>query len=204
MTVISIIPCKGEGLMEQMVGICIGIGLSAASGFRLFVPFLVLGIANRAGFIPLGEGFQWMSSMPAIFAFSVALLLEVAAYYIPWLDNLMDTIATPAAVVAGTLITFSLIPDLSPFFKWSLALIAGGGVAGTVQTGSVAARGTSSATTGGLGNTVLSTVELAGSVALSLLSLAIPVVAVILVLVLCFFLLRTSMRLLRHRRTGVA
>lgn len=190
--------------MEQMVGICIGIGLSAASGFRLFVPFLVLGIAHRVGFVPLSEGFQWMGSMPAIIAFSVALLLEMAAYYIPWLDNLMDTIATPAAVVAGTLITFSLIPELSPFVKWSMALIAGGGVAGAVQTGSVAARGASSVSTGGVGNPVLSTIELAGSIALSLLSLAIPVVAVILVLVLCFFLIRTWRRMYRRRQTSEA
>ncbi len=190
--------------MEQLVGICIGIGLSAASGFRLFVPFLALGIANRMGFIPLGESFQWMGSLPAITAFSVALLLEVGAYYIPWLDNLLDTIATPAAVVAGTLLTYSLVGDISPFFKWSMALVAGGGVAGTVQTGSVAARGTSSASTGGVGNPVLSTVELGGSVFLSILSLLVPLVAMILALVLCFFLLRTSLRFFRRRRATIA
>jgi hypothetical protein len=190
--------------MENLVGVCIGIGLSAASGFRLFVPFLVLGVAQRAGIVPLGENFQWMGGTPALIAFSVALLLEVAAYYIPWLDNVLDTLATPAAVAAGTLLTFSLIPEFSPFGKWSMALIAGGGVAGTVQAGSVAARGTSSATTGGVGNPVLSTVELAGSVALSLLSLAIPVVAVVLVLILCFFILRASLRFFRRRRPSEA
>lgn len=190
--------------MDQMLGICIGIGLSAASGFRLFVPFLVLGLAQRMEIVSLGDSFQWMGSTTALIAFSAALLLEVAAYYIPWLDNLLDTIATPAAVAAGTLITFSLAPGFSPFVKWSLALIAGGGVAGTVQTGSVAARGTSAATTGGVGNPVISTVELAGSVALSLLSLAIPVVAVVLVLILCFFLLRASLRFFRRRRPRVA
>lgn len=190
--------------MEHLVGICIGIGLSAASGFRLFVPFLALGIANRLGVVPLGESFQWMGSVPALTAFSVALLLEVAAYYIPWLDNLMDSVATPAAVVSGTLLTYSLVGDISPFLKWSMALVAGGGVAGTVQTGSVAARGTSSASTGGVGNPVISTVELAGSVFLSLLSLVIPVAATILALILCFFLLRMSLRFFRRRRATTA
>jgi len=190
--------------MEHLVGICIGIGLSAASGFRLFVPLLVLGIANRMDIVPLGESFEWMGSLPAITAFSVAVVVEIAAYYIPWLDNLLDTIATPAAVGAGTLITFAMVPEFSPFVKWSLALIAGGGVAGTVQAGSVAARGTSTASTGGVGNPVVSTVELAGSFALSLLSLALPVVALILVLVLCFFLLRASWRFYRRRQAKAA
>jgi len=188
--------------MEQFVAICIGIGLSAASGFRLFVPLLALGIAQRADLIPVGESFQWLGSTPALIALSLALVLEVAAYYIPWLDNLLDTIATPAAVVAGTLITFAVAPGLSPFVKWSMALIAGGGVAGTVQAGSVAARGTSSASTGGVGNPVVSTVELIGSILLSLLSLLLPVAAVILALVLCFFLLRTLVRLARRRRAA--
>jgi hypothetical protein len=188
--------------MEQIVAICIGIGLSAASGFRLFVPLLALGIAQRAGLAPVGESFQWLGSTPAITAFAVALVLEIAAYYIPWLDNALDAVATPAAVGSGTLITFALAPDLSPFVTWSLALIAGGGVAGTVQAGSVAARGTSSASTGGVGNLLVSTGELIGSLILSLLSLLIPVVAAVLVLVLCFFLLRGLVRALRRRRAA--
>lgn len=190
--------------MEHLLVICIGIGLSAASGFRLFVPLLVLGIAQRFEVVTLGENFQWIGSAPALAAFTVALVLEVAAYYVPWLDNLLDSIATPAAVAAGTLITFALVPEFSPLVKWSLALIAGGGVAGSVQAGSVAARSTSAAATGGIGNPVVSTAELAGSVSLSLLSLAVPLVAGVLVLILCFFILRASRRLFRRRQPDAA
>jgi len=190
--------------MEHLVLICIGIGLSAASGFRLFVPLLVLGIAQRYDVVTLGENFQWIGSAPALLVFTVALVAEVAAYYIPWLDNLLDSIATPAAVVAGTLITFALVPDFSPLVQWSLALIAGGGVAGSVQAGSVAARGSSAAATGGLGNPVVSTAELAGSVSLSLLSLAVPLVAGVLVIILFFFLFRVSRRFFGRRQPNAA
>src|SRR5438552_4638510 len=131
--------------METLLSICVGIGLSAACGFRVFVPLLVMSIAAASGHLTVASGFQWIGSYPALVAFSVATLLEIAGYYIPWVDNLLDTIAIPAAIIAGTLITASLVTDVSPFLKWTLAIIAGGGVAGMVQGTTVVARGASSA-----------------------------------------------------------
>src|SRR5215468_1906577 len=129
--------------MDTILGICIGIGLSAACGFRVFVPLLVMNIAALSGHLALAPGFEWIGSYPALIAFSVATCLEIAGYYIPWVDHLLDTIATPAAVVAGTLVTASLVTDVSPLVRWSLALIAGGGIAGMVQGTTVLARGAS-------------------------------------------------------------
>jgi len=83
-----------------MLSLAIGIGLSAACGFRVFVPFLVMSIAAQAGYLQLANGWEWIGSTPAIIAFAVAAILEIVAYYVPWLDNLLDTVATPAAVVA--------------------------------------------------------------------------------------------------------
>jgi hypothetical protein len=109
-----------------------------------------------------------------------ATILEIAAYYIPWLDNLLDSIATPAAVVAGTLImsvvnTAPVITDTSPLLKWSLALIAGGGTAGLIQSTTVALRGASSLTTAGLANFALASTELAASLTTTISSLFLPV-----------------------------
>src|SRR5260370_22897301 len=127
--------------METMVSICVGIGLSAACGFRVFVPLLLMSIAAMSGHLTLAPGFEWIGSYPALIAFSAATALEIAAYYIPWVDNLLDTIATPAAILAGTLVTASLVTGASPFLKWSLAILAGGSAAGMVQGTAVGARG---------------------------------------------------------------
>ena len=161
--------------METMLSLLIGLGLSAACGFRVFVPFVVAGIAVRTGHLHLSEGFSWMGSDAALLAFSVAAIVEIAAYYIPWLDHVLDVVATPAAVVAGTILSASMVTDLSPFLRWTLALIAGGMAAGSVQGATVAARALSLGTTGGLANPVLATVEWGGALTMSVLAIALPV-----------------------------
>lgn len=165
--------------METTLSLLVGVGLSAACGFRVFVPLLVLSVAAHTGHLNLAPGFSWMGSDAALIAFAVATVLEIAAYYVPWIDNLLDSITTPAAVVAGTLVTASLVSDMSPFLKWTLAAIAGGGVAGAVQGTTVLARAFSSAGTGGLTNPILSTVELGGSVLMSFLALIVPVLVAV-------------------------
>ena len=173
--------------METMLSIFVGVGLAAACGFRIFVPLLVMSIASLTGQIALAPEFEWIATYPALAAFSIATLFEVAAYYIPWLDNLLDTIAVPAATVAGTIVMASAVSEMTPFLKWGLAVIVGGGVAGTVQGFTSIARLASTATTGGLGNPAVSTVEAGGSVVLSILAITLPVVAVIAVVVILFF-----------------
>src|SRR5437879_3587681 len=127
--------------METILSFLIGIGLSAACGFRVFVPLLVMSVANHSGHLTLTPGFQWIGGDAALIAFSVATVLEIAAYYIPWLDHLLDTIATPAAIIAGTIVTAAMVGHMSPFLKWGLAVIAGGGAAGLVQGTTVFVRG---------------------------------------------------------------
>jgi uncharacterized protein DUF4126 len=164
--------------METLLSICVGIGLSAACGFRVFLPLLVMSIASHSGHLTLAHGFEWIGTYPAMIALSVATCLEIAGYYVPWLDHVLDTIATPAAIVAGTVVTASAVTDMSPFLKWSLAVIAGGGAAGLVQGATVVTRGASTVTTGGLANPLVSTLELAGAAVTSILAIVVPVVAV--------------------------
>ena len=174
--------------METLLSVCVGIGLSAACGFRVFVPLLIMNLASLSGHLSLAHGFEWIGSYPALVAFSVATCLEIGGYNIPWLDHLLDTIATPAAVIAGIVVTASIPTDLSPFLKWTLAVIAGGGAAGLVQGTTVAARGTSLVTTAGLANPLVSTLELGGAAATSLLAIFAPMLAVILIAA-CLFVL---------------
>jgi hypothetical protein len=180
--------------METFLSICVGIGLSAACGFRVFVPMLVMSIASLSGHLTLAHGFEWIGTYPALIAFSVATCLEIGGYYIPWVDHMLDTIATPAAIVAGTVVTASAVGDMSPFLRWTLAVIAGGSAAGLVQGATVVTRGASTLSTGGLGNPLVATLELAGAVVTSVLAIVMPFLAVALVLVLVFVVCRKLLR----------
>ena len=170
--------------MELLLSICLGIGLSAACGFRVFIPMLIVSIAANAGHLTLAKGFEWLASDAAVAAFGLATVLEIAAYYIPWLDNALDSIASPAAVIAGTVITASVMTDMSPFMRWTLAAIAGGGVAAAVQGTTVIARAASTTLTGGLANPLLATAELGGASTLGLLALFVPLLALALIVAL--------------------
>ena len=175
--------------MEQLLGLFIGIGLSATCGFRIFVPLLGMSIAHHAGALSFSPGFDWIGSWPATIAFGIAMVIEIAAYYIPWLDNMLDTIATPAAIVAGTIATASMVGNVAPFLRWSLAIITGGGVAGLIQGSSVLVRGASTASTAGLANPAVSTGELVASVTGTFISIVIPTIAFLIVVVIISWLL---------------
>lgn len=177
--------------METILGLCIGVGLSAACGFRVFVPLLVMSIASLMGWFEPMQGFEWLALPSVCVALGIATLSEIAAYYIPWVDNALDTLATPAAMIAGTLATMAVSSgEMSQFASWAAAIIVGGGTASAVQLSTVAVRGVSTATTGGIANPVLSTGEWIGAFLLSILSLLVPVLVVIVVLLLMVWVVR--------------
>lgn len=186
---------------ELLLSVCLGLGLSAATGFRVFLPLLILNLAAKAGWVTLGGEFAWLGDTPALVAFSAATLLELGGYYIPWLDNLLDSVATPAAVVAGTVATASVVTGMQPGLKWTLAVIAGGGIAGTVQATTVGVRQLSTVTTGGLGNPLVATLETVSSVFLSLLAIIVPILASLMILTLLVAVWR---RLRRRKALGAA
>ena len=186
------------------MSVCLGIGLSAACGFRIFVPMLAISIASLSGHLHLAHGFEWIGTYPALMAFSVATCLEIAGYYVPWIDHLLDTVATPAAIVAGTVATASVATDMSPFLKWTLAAIAGGGVAGAVQATTVVMRGASTLTTGGLGNWLVATMELAGSVATTILAFLAPLLVVLLVAGFLFVFGRKLLHKVRKAQASIS
>jgi hypothetical protein len=190
--------------METLLSVCVGIGLSAACGFRVFVPLLVMSIAALSGHLTLAHGFEWIGSYPALVAFSVATCLEIAGYYIPWVDHLLDTVATPTAIIAGTVVSASMVTDMSPFLKWSLAVIAGGGAAGLIQGTTVIMRGASTATTGGLANPLFATIELGGAVVTSLVALLIPVLGVLMIGLFLAIFGRKLFRRIRGPQAGQA
>lgn len=182
---------------ELVHAVLVGIGLSAACGFRVFVPLLGVSIAALAGYLQLSPEFAWLGSWPALVALAVATVLEIGAYSVPYIDHLMDVIAAPAAIVAGTLLMASLLGDASPFLRWSLAVIAGGGAAGIVQAGSMILRGGSTLLTGGGGNLLVAGLEFAGAIVMTVLALLLPLLTLAGLLAMAFVVIRFIVRHLR-------
>ncbi|MDY0187101.1 MAG: DUF4126 domain-containing protein [Syntrophus sp. (in: bacteria)] len=187
--------------METLLGIAVGIGLSAACGFRVFVPLLAMNLAILGGHIHPSPEFAWIGTPYATLAFATATVAEIIGYYIPWFDSILDTIATPAAVIAGTVTTASMVTEISPFLKWTLAIIAGGGIAGLVQGSMVALRLKSSLSTAGAANPWIATLELVGAIIIAILALVVPIVCLGLLVLLCIALIRKTGRLIFGRRT---
>lgn len=186
--------------MDLPLGLIVGVGLAASCGFRVFVPLLAMSLASATGHLHLAEGFEWIGSPAAMAAFGVATALEIAAYYIPAVDHLLDVVAAPAAVVAGTLATAACLDGMSPFMTWSVAAIAGGGSAATVQGLTTVTRLVSAASTGCLGNPLVATGEAGGSIALASLSLTMPLLAFLLAAALIGVTLRLAWGWIRRWR----
>lgn len=174
-----------------IISACLGVGLAACCGFRVFVPLFVAALGHKLGVVGPLSAFEWLDSWPALIALGVATVFELGAYYIPWLDNLLDTVAAPAAMAAGTVLATSFLKIDSPVLNWGLGLMLGGGSAGLIQAGTSLLRLSSTATTGGLANPIVATTENVASVGLSVLAILLPLFAFVIIgLILLFMLFR--------------
>ena len=189
-------------MSDLALSIVLGVALAAATGFRVFLPMLIVSGAAYTGHLQLDDSFAWLGSLSALIMLSVAALVEVMAYYVPVVDNLLDIVATPAAFVAGTIVSAAVMIDAPPMVKWTAAVIAGGGVAGLTQGLTGILRAHSTVSTGGLGNFVISTAQLAGAILISLLALAAPTAAIALVVLFLLVAMRLLRRLLRSEKSS--
>ena len=173
-------------VVQILLSLSLGLGLAAACGFRVFIPPLMMGVGSRLDLYKLEGSFVWVDDTWAIAIFAVATLLEIGGYFIPWIDNLLDAVATPAAIIGGIFVTSaSLEGELDPSAQWTLSVIAGGSVSGVIQLGTVATRAISTGTTGGLANPIISLLEAVASILCILISLflvaIIPIVIIFLI-----------------------
>ena len=180
------------------LSVVLGVGLAAATGFRVFLPMLIVSGAAYTGHLPLADSFAWLGTPSALTMLGVAAVVEILAYYVPGVDNLLDSLATPAALVAGTIVSAAVMTDVPPMAKWTAAVIAGGGVAGLTQGATAILRAKSTVLTGGIGNSVIATAELGGALLLTLLALAAPLAALAVVILFLWL----AIRLLRHLFRG--
>ena len=187
-------------ILPYVLSSFIGIGLAAASGFRVFLPLFAVSLASYLGWIPTNDNFQWLSGLPTLIVTGVATLVEILAYYIPVVDNFLDTVTVPLATVAGSVLFASQFIELGTFPQWALAIIAGGGTAATIAAGFAGTRAASTATTAGIGNNVIATTETAGAGLMSVLSIFLPVIAFIIALALLIFVIIFGRKIWRKIR----
>ncbi|MGH6643371.1 MAG: DUF4126 domain-containing protein [Bradyrhizobium sp.] len=183
--------------LDLALSVALGIALAATTGFRLFLPLLIASAAAYTGHLPLDENFAWLGTPTALTMLGVAALIEVAAYYVPGVDNLLDAVAVPAAFIAGTVLSAAVITDLPPVVKWTAAVVAGGGAASLTKGVTAMVRAKSTLFTGGVGNHVVATAELGSAILVPLLALAAPFVAFALVILLLWMAFRMLQRLRR-------
>jgi hypothetical protein len=184
-------------MSDYGLSIVLGIALAAATGFRIFLPMLIMSIAAYTGHLSLASNFAWLGTPAALIMLGVAAVAEILAYYIPVVDNLLDALATPAAFVAGAVVSAAVMTDVPPMVKWTAAVIAGGGIAGLTQGLTGVLRAHSTVLTGGLGNSVIATAELGGALLITFLALAAPVAAIALVILFMWLTIRLLRRVFR-------
>jgi len=184
--------------LDLPISVALGVGLAAATGFRIFLPMLIMSIAAYTGHLPIDARFAWLATPSALAMLAVATLAEILAYYIPAVDNLLDTLAAPASMVAGIVASAAVMTDVPPIVKWTAAVIAGGGIAGLTQGMTTIVRAKSTILTGGVGNPVISTVELGGALLVSILALAAPLAALAVVILFLWIAMRFVRKLFRR------
>ncbi|MEO0588316.1 MAG: DUF4126 domain-containing protein [Planctomycetota bacterium] len=172
-------------ITEVLLAVSLGIGLAAAAGIRVFVPMIGMSLAAASGHLTLGPSMDWLGSPLACIILGVATAVEITAFYVPWVDNALDALASPGAIVAGSIVAAaatSQVISMDPAMHWTIGIIAGGGTAGVVQATTVATRAASTLVSGGVTNPVVSTVEVAAASTLSIAALLLPILVAALVL----------------------
>ncbi len=182
--------------MDILLALCLGIALSAACGFRVFLPPFAMSVAAINGNLDLSSQFDWLGTYPAMVALGVATVVEILAYYIPVVDNLLDTIEIPTAIAVGTVLTAANLGDVDPVLQWALAVVAGGGTAGIIESATSITRLASTGLTGGVGNVLLATMEALSAAVLSMLAFTVPLLAMVLVVGLLIFAITKILKFL--------
>ncbi|MFF2552661.1 DUF4126 domain-containing protein [Nocardia sp. NPDC058058] len=174
-------------------------GLSGAAGLNAWLPLLVVGIADRFGWIDLGSSYGWLSSTPALIGIGIVFLLDLVGDKIPALDSVLHGIGTLIAPASGAIL-FTAETSISSHMPPAVAAVLGAITAGSVHVGRSVARPFVTGTTAGVGNPVVSSAEDGTSLALTVLALAVPIVAFIAVLILLIVLGWIAFRAARWMR----
>ncbi len=176
------------------------IGLSAACGFRIFIPPLSYGLLYRADLVQLEDGWTWIGNEWVIAILALASIIEICANLIPWLDNFLDILATPTSIAAGTVLSSSCLTNFDPGLQWMLSVMSGVLITGGFQFSTVSIRGLSSIFTGGCFNPIFSIIEDFISIGITLSIILFPLIGIIVIILIAFLIWRLYLLMIRRKR----
>ena len=148
-----------DQLVTLLASLVLGVSLAASCGLRAFLPLFVLGMGARLGLVDLGDAFEWLGHTPALLALGVGVVCELLGDKIPFVNHVLDLLATPLRAVAGMLVLAATVVDMPIWIVALLAIILGGGVALAVHVTKSGLRGASTAATAGASSPFHSAVE---------------------------------------------
>jgi hypothetical protein len=166
----------------SMIGLAIA--LASVCGIRAFSPILIVSILSKIGFIPLQSDFEWLSSTSALIILSIATLIEIIAYFFPWVDSVLSAISTIVTPVAGIIVSCAVLDGFDPTFRWVFAVVAGGGISEGVALIKMGIHFIVDVFTAGIAAPILSFIENIVAICSSILAFLIPILTALFLLIL--------------------
>lgn len=181
-------------MIESISNVFTAFGLSTSAGLNAYIPLLIVALTARfTNLIELRPPFDWLTNSWVIAVIVVLLLIEIFADKVPLVDHANDVIQTFVRPTAGAILfaaTNNAISDLHP----ALAIVCGLLLAGGVHATKATVRPVVTATTGGLGNPVVSTVEDITALVVSIMAILVPILTFLLLILLIFLIWRRLRR----------
>lgn len=175
----------------------LGLGLASATGLRTFLPMLMLAVAAKFELfgIRLIDQMDWLASWPAISALAIATVAEFAGDKVPAIDHALNAVGYVTRPVAGAIAAGSVFWAVDPTAAAIAGVIVGAPAALAFNAAQTGARVTSTATTGGLGNPVVSFIEDALAFLTVILAFLAPIVVPVVLIVLAILVFRLARRI---------
>jgi len=191
--------------MDGFASLFSAFGLASAAGFNAYVPLLTVGLVARyTDLLRLAEPFDVLTQPWVLAVIGVLAVVDFVADKIPAVDTAWHGLGALVSPIAGAVLFASqqnVLSDMHPAIGALAGLIVAGGFHGS----RAAVRPVSTATTGGLGNPVLSLLEDLLSGLLSVLAVFLPVIAfgvAGLVAVIVVLMLMRAARAWRERKAA--
>jgi hypothetical protein len=168
-------------MIEAISGLAAAFGLASSAGLNAYVPLLVVALMARyTDLVRLSPPFDLLTNGWIILLLAVLLVIEVVADKVPAVDTANDIIQSVVRPAAGAILfaaSARTIVEIHPLLAIACGVIVAGGVHAVKAT----ARPAITATSAGMLNPVVSTGEDVLSVAMSVLSVLVPLLILLLV-----------------------
>lgn len=158
---LSSISAAAGPLQTWVLPALLGLGLASATGLRTFLPLLMLALSAKFEMfgVRLIDQMDWLVSWPAIAALATATTAEFLGDKVPAIDHGLNAIGYVTRPVAGAIAAGSVFWNVDPAAAAIAGLIVGAPAALAFNAAQTGVRVGSTATTGGLGNPLVSLVE---------------------------------------------